>query len=316
MNIEYVRFAIVDRPVCIWSPNLAAENLRFLRTLDPDYLLYEAAVHQQAFEQAPDDASRLRAAMALRTSYGVALESLFAFLAASAQAPDCIFGWLTLYRLDELKTFVTRMLRSEAIRVLPPFRPPTWRRIAEVLLGPLETEDATNYSRQVERFSEAWAVLAADFLNDTRSREYNSLKHGIRTQPGAFSLEFSTETEGVFYSAENALGHSFVLLEPKQGRKHHHDLKFVAMGLEPENCSAALMIIAVSIHNALAFARARASDKSELQVRSFTDDLPFETLRKHEIGVSSFTLGGTASPTDESEYWSRQEILAIYDDQE
>src|SRR6266498_3066579 len=91
---QVLRFAVDVRPVCVWVRDATERNQEFLRRLDPTYFEYIAHVH--ADHLTADQ--KLLAALTLRTAYSQALETLFAFLCATAQAPGCAYGWLTQYR--------------------------------------------------------------------------------------------------------------------------------------------------------------------------------------------------------------------------
>ena len=312
--VERVCFAILDRPVCVWGVRAAEVNARFLDSVDPGFFMHEAEVHGKALREATEDRERQTHAMALRLSYGMALETLFAFLAASAQAPHCMFAWLSLYRNDELRDLVRRIIAGEDVLAFEPYRPLTWRGLASEMLRPLEGEDQEKYNWAVGRFTEAWELFAADFLNESRSKEYNSIKHGIRSQPGSFSVRAEAEGQTLLES-ESVFGHRLVFAQPKANRRMQYDVVSVFMTLEPQKCIAALSLISVSIHNLLVNAFARSGHaKRPLQLIYPDTDHRFDMLKEETAPIRSFTYSSRFELHDPTAYPSREEILAVYED--
>jgi hypothetical protein len=123
VTLESVRFAVLERPICVWDPHLRLLNQRFLAGLDPDFFLHHCLRAEPAES---DQRTALRDAITLRIALGMALESLFALLGATIQAPDCVFGWLSQYRNDELVELVRRIGARQPVLALPPFKPATW----------------------------------------------------------------------------------------------------------------------------------------------------------------------------------------------
>src|SRR5512133_3972936 len=134
-QISWAKFAIDERGVCVWGADYN-ENSRFLDGVCPDFFMYEAGVHQRALHEAGDDKqAAMHAALALRLSYGMALESLFAFLCAAVQAPHCMFGWLSNYKSSELQNLVGRIAKEGPILANKVFRasPVNWASIASTV---------------------------------------------------------------------------------------------------------------------------------------------------------------------------------------
>jgi hypothetical protein len=57
VTLESVKFAVLDRPLCVWDPNLVDANRRFLRGLDPEFFLHQVMVHAGPAEVDAADAS-------------------------------------------------------------------------------------------------------------------------------------------------------------------------------------------------------------------------------------------------------------------
>ncbi len=315
-DISWVRFAILDRGVCVWSGD-QDENARFLDGVSPDFFTYEAATHQRALDEAGDDKqAAMHAALALRLSYGLAIESLFAFLCAAVQAPHCVFGWVSNYTNRELEEMVRRITREERILASKAFSasPVSWKTIASTIFSPLQEREPEQFAEQAAHFSKAWHTFADDFLNEDRRREYNALKHGIRTQPGALNVTIGLPDESEpLLEFDNPFSHRFAFLEKK--RKSHYDIRQTTVVLEPERCIAGLVIITLSMHNLLGWLRAALGCASEFRFKRFDDaDQVFGALHKDRGGIVSLSLG-FSTQVAEAEYVCEREILAVYDEE-
>jgi len=315
--IEYVKFAILDRPLCVWLPDLAETNRRFIRNIDPWFFSYQAELHTAMLANAEvDSASRSHyPALALRLTYGMALEAFFATLGAVIQAPDCVFGWLSNYRNDELRMFVERLSKGEFVRALPPFHPVSWERILENLLAPLKDAHPERFDKLVRLFTKAWTNFAADFLSEASSLEYNSLKHSFRVEPTALKIEIGlngADTEPLITST-SPLAHTFPHLVRMTGaRRHHYDVARTAVALNPSAHAASLHLLACSMHNIIAFARHRVMESSDtIEVRFPDNDDVFEALSTRAGSIPRITYGGGVSVAPH-EYWSAEEILSVY----
>src|SRR3954469_9395124 len=94
--IETRRFAAGRSPLCVWDFDPNTPNLDFINRIDPGYFAYTAKVHSALL----DGDDKHYAATALSSAYHHGLETLFAFICAALQAPDCAVGWLLSYRTE------------------------------------------------------------------------------------------------------------------------------------------------------------------------------------------------------------------------
>jgi hypothetical protein len=111
-GLEFSRFAINDRPFCVWDDAPRVKNLRFLQQLQPEFFTYVAVQHAARLDTESD---RHFAAAALRVTYGYALETLFALLCAAVQAPDCPLAYVTLYRDLDLVSVVRKISAHQPV---------------------------------------------------------------------------------------------------------------------------------------------------------------------------------------------------------
>lgn len=307
VTLESVRFAILERPICVWDPHLGLLNRRFLAGLDPEFFLHHGPVVDAAGN---DQRTALRDAITQRIVLGMALESLFALLGATIQAPDCVFGWLVQYRNDELVELVRRVNARQAVLALSPFKPATWESIARALLLPVATHSAERHDQLSTRFASAWETLAATFLDPQRSMEYNSLKHSFRVNPAGFNVEISHEATTLLDSGEQ-LGHTFPFLKKNERRRSDFSVSTATFALTPSVYSAALKVITCSLSNAVAFCRMRSGDDPALLTVRMPDDAVFDALTPTNVPVASLTYGTRSTP---DKYWTDEEILSVYDE--
>lgn len=314
-TLQDARFAVLDRPVCVWDPELAKVNLQFLQGLDPEFFLHQADATSAEAAQA-DQRTSLRHALALRISFGMALEALFAVLGAVVQAPHCVFGWLSAYRNDELLELVRRIDNRTQLLAVAPFRPATWENISSQLTLPLAAHSVDAHQHVSARFAQAWKRFAHIFTDRLRSLEYNSLKHGFRVQPSGFTLAIRPDTgdKAPLFQSASPLGHMLPYLKKNDGRKADYSVSTAAFTLEPAQYVAALSIVARSIKNAVAVARLMCGDDpSKLRLSIPQDSSEFDAVAAVGQPIQSFTYGGTSTP---DRYYSDAEILAVYDDPE
>jgi hypothetical protein len=320
-DIKWEQFAILDRGVRIWTSADNDASERFLQGVNPDFFMYLAGAHQRALHEAGDDEkARMDAALGIRLSFGMALESLMAFLCATLQAPHCVYGWLSLYSNGELREMVRRIREGRSIRVDELFRsdPITWEHMASTIFRPMRNDHPDAYAAAVERHSRAWKMLADSFLSEDARNEYNAIKHGFRTRPE--TIDITIEPEGVQpIVLKNPFANHFPVVVQKvdgngKRRKCHYDLKNTVVSLEPDRCVAAMAIVAQSLHNVRNWLRAVLRQTTDLTFRQFepAKDL-FAELDKRQGDVAALTYGVTTE-VDESEYASQDEILAMYDD--
>src|SRR4051812_7198190 len=104
-EIQYSRFVVNETPYCVWDWDITEQNLEFINSIDPRYFEHIAKIHGEMLE----GEDQQYAAIALRTAYAHSLETFFALLCATIQAPDCVVGWLLKYRNKELFDLVRKI---------------------------------------------------------------------------------------------------------------------------------------------------------------------------------------------------------------
>src|SRR5712692_10780492 len=108
--MQYSKFAIDEDPFCVWDKNLHQHNVHFLDSIDPDFFEHVVKTHTETL-----DTKERHAAQALRLFHGHSLETLLAFLFATIQAPDCVFGWLRKYEPSHLRNLIAKVNAGKPI---------------------------------------------------------------------------------------------------------------------------------------------------------------------------------------------------------
>lgn len=232
-ELQCCHIIIGKRPLSVWDVDLGYKNQRFLSSVDPSYFNYLSQIHSQPTndQELRTDRQNQHSALALRTAYSQALETLFALLFASIQAPHCIPAWIGNYRNHELVDLVEKVQKNKPIDSVLDSETPAWCDIYDVLFDPKEDDNGIFIARS--GFVKTWRCFASDFLNESFSREYNSIKHGLRINPGGFTLELGfTEEPGVkppqdkmFTVMSSSFGSSYLKAEKIGNLKHHLCLK-------------------------------------------------------------------------------------------
>ena len=180
-GLQYSRFAIGDRPYCVWDPELAAKNLRFIEQLDPAFFGYQADAHAAALESE----ERQRAAIALRIAYSHGLETFFSLVAASVQASDCVVGYLTNCWPKQVRGVISKIGHGANMYSKVGDISRSWDRLSSAV-NVFALDDPARTAVLASLFARLWARFAHDFLDVPMRSEYNSLKHGLRAAFGAF----------------------------------------------------------------------------------------------------------------------------------
>lgn len=314
-NIEYYPFVIDETDYCVWDLDGAKHNLQFINSIDPTYFEHIAAIYS---DQLQGD-NRQYAAIALRTAYSQGLESLFALLGATVQAPGCVVGWLLKYQNKELRNLVRKITNRK--RVFTRFKNPqvTWDSIAEFVLL-CATDDTQKYKYLHKSFASLWRQLASQFLDDLSTHEYNSIKHGLRVHIGGFSLTVGAEVipcihappENMRLIGKSEYGTSFYWTEQVGKGSKNFSLTHHSINWEPEKLVQAINLISMSIGNVLSYLKiVNGTPPSEVQFSWPTDEDYFHEVWKGAAGARTLTKGSTIDSQAITPL-TKDEILASY----
>ncbi len=154
-------FLVGEKPYAVWDPNIYGKNITFLKNFDTKYFEYLANIHSS---QIGSDIAQ-QAATALRTSYGLGLETLFSLLGAALQAPDCVFGWLYRYKESDLALVINSINGKEKLqtRLVGHL---SWEALSDLIHRNLTLADKDAENEIKSRYAKCWEYLAENYLND------------------------------------------------------------------------------------------------------------------------------------------------------
>lgn len=253
--MQYSRFACDRKPWCVWDWNLDELAATFLDTFDPTYFEYLVNIHYAQLD-GPD---AKRAATGIRTTYFHAMETLFAFIGAVVQAPDCVPGWIQKYRSDELDQVVEKITNGQEIYSKIQCGRLTWTVLVQLTMRYVSLADKDKELRIKGGFESLWARMAGEFLDDRNRAEYNSIKHGFRIGSGGSVIAAGPElTPGVPCPPQEmkVIGgseHGSSFYDPKELSKGNIQLIRRSMNWDPIYIAGRIRLIAMSLRNIISF---------------------------------------------------------------
>ncbi len=227
-------FVVNEKAYCVCEWDLPERNLRFLASIDPDYFRYLAEVHGHGMDN-EDKKVLQHASVALRTAYSQGLETLFAFIFATVQAPQCVAGWLLKYKVSDITDLLEKIKDRKPIKSLLEPERLTWEYIASVIFSSTDKDLAEKLTKM---YSELWQSLASDYLREDFDTEYNNIKHGFRVSPGGFSFAMGTQEElGVpakemVVIGESKYGSTFFVPKKIGSSNTHFRIKYMSRNWE------------------------------------------------------------------------------------
>jgi len=249
-------FFVGREPYAVWDFDIREKNLRFLREFDTKYFEYLADVHSA---QINTEASQ-QAATALRTSYGLAQETLFSLLGAALQAPNCVFGWLFKYKPTDLELVIKGIMGLEKVKTRFLGRI-SWESLSRTVHLNLVLADKNKEHEIIIRFAKCWEYLAKSYLDVELRNEFNSTKHGLRLQPGGFHAAFGLqERPGVPAPPERMqsmggsdFGSTVLKLERIGKLKHDYRILENSKNWDLSYLAGRIHMISMSIGNVISF---------------------------------------------------------------
>lgn len=319
IDVQYMNFMVADNPYCIWDVDIEGLTRDFLEGVDPRYFEYVASAH---LGEAIDEQS-LSASLALRAAYSQALETLFAFIGASLQAPRCAPAWIILYKTPELKDVIGKITSHKPLPSILETRTLSWQHVSEFIHSWLVLDDREKQEQIKTGYAKLWSQFASDFLDDGFAYEYNSIKHGLRIKPGGFHIAIGVQDEpGKPASKEqmkllgkSEYGSSYYAVEKLLGTAYHLRLRRHRRNWHPEDFAWGLHLISLSMQNVISALQVLNGVPAE-EVR-FVWPTEEETLKEPwkraiKIGVKSMSGVQQIIPDELIKPYSRDEIRSRY----
>src|SRR3989344_1883137 len=311
---------IDDTPYLLWDFDLKTHNIEFLENIDLSHFEYLANVHGNQL----DGENKHHAALALRTAYSQGLETLFAFLAALIQAPHCVAGWITHYKTKDLESFIYKFQNQQRVYSVLPDEFMSWDGISEAIHMGLVAKDNKEKETIIKGFGRLWRMFAVDFLTNEAKDEYNSIKHGLRVQPGGFELAIGPEiTPGVPLPQEKWIqigksdfGSTFPTVYKIVGRKLHFQLRNHSRNWNPIDLANGLLLISVSLNNIVERLKIlNGVGIDQVSFRALSDEKEFLKPWKnsYSIGTTHFSQELYPLKIEDVPNYSKEEILRLYE---
>lgn len=280
-GIYYNLFFVDEEPYCVWELDIKERNLEYLKSLDHYFFEYIADLYSKELS----GENKQRASIALRTAYHHGLETFFALLCASIQAPYSIYAWMLKYKTLQLRNLVDKIkyMNNKVFNVYG-WDHLSFDKISEKIHS-YSVIDAKEKEEIISLFSVLWLRFSADFLSQNNINEYNSIKHGFRTSAGGFGIAGAVEKvagvpapkESMVSLGYSEFGSSFfttqILGNPKKNPNFRGQR--CSLNWNPESMSESLQLISMSINNIITYLRIINSDNSNDFAYSFPKEKGF-----------------------------------------
>lgn len=268
-------FFVGERPFCFWDENINKKNLEFLEGLNTHFFSYIANSFKIIPGAEKEDDSQ-QSALLIRFMYSVALESFFALIACSVQAPYAIPVWINLYKGYELKNIIDGIQNEKPIFSLLNAKTLSWSSIIYYLLSNFILIDKSKESEIKIGFANLWSAFASEYLEEGFSDEFNGIKHGLRVHPGGCNIYFGIHKnphepvplDKLQLVSKSDFGTDYFKSESIGNSKHHHRLKRYRRNWNPNIIARNLVLLEMSIMNiqsALKIINGIPADKVQLE---------------------------------------------------
>lgn len=304
-------FAVGSKAYSFHDWELRQRNIQYLSALQADY--FEQVAKPLAIESITPSS-----ALSTRLTYFHAVESFFALLFATLQAPWAIIAWLQLYGIETLRQLVATVTACD--RTFQYFRVDLgdcgWRSVSD-MVNQFSTTDPDKGTSIRKGFAQLWTDLAAEFATDLHQAEYNQIKHGFRAVQGALGITMRLQTE----NEHGSLVKEHVLPRAKWGAEfhavntitgappRHYGLTRHVVNWDMQQMLARLVLLSYSINNVRSFARMlNGIPGSECQFLVPDDAALFKTAHDPTIGVFTATIGRQVNIEDIQDTLEREPL--------
>jgi len=321
MEINYSKFAVGNAPYCVWGRDLPQSEHAVHRELRSGIFFAhgggswngtQRGSWQEAFGSRPS------------SFYGHALETMLSLLCAAAQAPDCVVGWICLYREEHLKEILTAFSVGSSIPLRLRLEKPTWKALSRAIHCYLDLQDKEKEQALKEGFARFWAHAAHAYSSEKNRLEYNSIKHGLRARSGGYTLRMRREKSlgvpdpdaPVRTVAASEFGSSFYAPERVGDSKLNLSLRHHAINWQPQGLIDGLILASMSISNVVGFLRAiNGVDPSAIEFGWPKELQLFESAWRGVPGYQSSSFHFSVSVED-VRIFTKEEILEVYEDKD
>ncbi|HKJ37489.1 MAG TPA: hypothetical protein VJ972_01840, partial [Anaerolineales bacterium] len=171
-------------------------------------------------------------------------------------------------------------------------------------------------------FGSLWSQFATIYLQDGFSKEYNSIKHGLRIRPGGFSFAMGAEDkpgiharpERMVLIGKSEFGTSYMNIEGIANSKRHIQITRNSRNWDPEDMAWGLKLISISISNiisSLKIFNGNKADEIQFHWPNDLDAFKEPVKRTKSLGVTSAGFKTTISKEVVSDF-PKEEIIEKY----
>jgi hypothetical protein len=302
--LKSIPFMVYDRPHCVVGPDLVDRNLEFLRGVRPEYFQFLCQQNLTMLCQHSEPSDQIQKAYLatnIRLLYGQALEAFFGMLFALLQAPMCLPAWLQSYWPEQLRKMVSIIDNAEAFDYFKiRLEKNDWDSLARKIT--ILPDELPHHDDIVKGYGRLWATLAADFLNEKRSKEYNSLKHGFRVIQGGFRLSIGKESSPGMPTTPASMislgGSPYGCTTFFANRIDNQSkdttvfaLRRTSFNWDPHFLSARIELIRYSIQNIASLAIGLSQNDLTNELFYYPDDInTFDTALFPKVGITDFDV--------------------------
>lgn len=261
--MDYSRFVIFNRAVCVWDMNMRQLNTDYIKSIDFEYFRFIAEQNLQLINNPESDKKeKLYASINLRNSYSMGLETMFALIGALLQAPDCVVGWMMKYKISELHSLVKTIHSYLPIKTkFSKVKLQGWESIMRIIFGYFPKNVEQNIDEIISNYAQTIASFASEYSSQKFNNEYNSIKHGFRIRAGGFKLALKLaskdgkeiENSKWISLLDSEFGTSFYFEEKLKDSSNNIRIKNLSINWQPENFYNALYLISYIIENIKTF---------------------------------------------------------------
>jgi len=193
--MQKIPFMVHDTPYYLIGNDIIKLNLRFLKDFQPEYFHETSKVLFSSFQTSKNKKEKNYLASQIKTLYHQAVETFFAYLFGSLQAPLCIIAWLQLYRIKSLREFVEIINTDTSFPYFKiSLKKYSWFQLSKQF-NFFKHEDEQIHNNIINGYAKFWRKIADDIINEDKYVEFNQIKHGFRIKPGGFSLYIQEEVK-------------------------------------------------------------------------------------------------------------------------
>ncbi|MFG0331691.1 MAG: hypothetical protein ACF8PN_17535 [Phycisphaerales bacterium] len=255
-----------------------------------------------------------RAAMALRTLYGLGQETLFALLAAILQTPELVPAWLNRYQSRQLYMIVAKVARGDHVLNAHGIDSPSWADLSRLVHRTVAGDAGASLS---DNFGDFWKRMARDLLEEDGRREYGSIKHGHRVRPGGFRMSVGKSGTGgqpcppeeMTEIGRSDYGSKYHVLDKISG--HAFRLAEEHRNWNPTALTLRLHLVSCSLRNLLTFLDARYGEANSNAAIYEPAPSSFERAWISNVGATC-VRDRTVIPLPGDEIPSTAEIVDYY----